>query len=99
PGWTSLMQDVLQQVAANRDTIILALIAAVAVLFLLLVMAISRLAKLNRKYARLTRNTSGGNLEEILTGYMDTVEQSGSRIEALEAGVDNLRTAQKSCLQ
>lgn len=93
------MQDVLSFIAANRDTIITVQVVVVALLVIFLIAALSRLAKLNRKYARLTRNTSGGNLEEILKEYMESVEESGSRIEALEGSVDRLTQNQRSCLQ
>ena len=93
------MDDIIRLIADHRDTVILAQSAIIAAMLVMLLVALSRLGKLNRKYARLTRNTSGGNLEEVLTGYMDTVESSGSRIEALEEGLKRLTEEQKSCLQ
>ena len=89
----------LQLVASYRDTIIAGQWIAIILLMVCMLVALSRLGKLNRQYARLTRNTSGGNLEEVLRGYMDSVEQSGSRIENLENAVSNLNERQKGCLQ
>ncbi len=91
--------SILQLVASHRDSIIAGQWIAIVLLMICMLFALSRLGKLNRQYARLTRNTSGGNLEEVLRGYMDSVEQSGSQIEALESAVESLNERQKGCLQ
>src|SRR5438552_2397005 len=92
-------EDFLQLVATHRDTVISIQLIVVALLLIVVIAALIRLTKLNRQYARLTRNTSGGNLEEILRGYMDSVEESGARIGSLEQSVGGLTQGQKGCLQ
>jgi hypothetical protein len=94
-----MIDSILQFVASHRDVIVAAQSATILLLMICMVAALSRLAKLNRQYARLTRNTSGGNLEDILRGYMNAVEESGTRIGALEESIDKLKLSQQSCLQ
>lgn len=70
--------------------------------FLLLIaflLMIARISRLNRLYARLTRGTSGGNLEEILHEFMGTVTDVSRRMAALETAAARLDERQQGCLQ
>ncbi len=81
---------------AEVDT---ALVLAVVVMVALMSALYVRVGRLHRLYLRLTRNTSGGNIEEILVGYMDTVRQVEQRLTRLEQRVDELAQVQRTCLQ
>src|SRR5262245_54000401 len=92
-------ESVLKAIGNIRDPIILALLVTTVVVVFALIAALTRIGKLNRQYARLTRNTSGGNLEEVLFGYMDTVNGVVGRIEALETRAAQLEAGHARCLQ
>lgn len=82
----------------NSDLILLAL-AAVALLFAFgLLLLFIRLRRLNRLYRRLTKGTSGGNLEEILHGYMGTVETVANTSLSVKERIDLLDASQRTCL-
>lgn len=82
----------------NSDLILLAL-AAVALLFAFgLLLLFIRLRRLNRLYRRLTKGTSGGNLEEILHGYMGTVETVANTSLSVKERIDLLDARQRTCL-
>lgn len=76
-------------------------ILAVTVLVLLITLAwaMSRLAKLTRMYARLTRGVSGGNLEEVLGNHLDTVTGMSGRVSHLEELTSRLSAVQSTCYQ
>src|SRR5262245_16296658 len=94
------MPDFLSKfISEYRDLIIVSLMAGILLLLALLLVLLSRLGKLNRKYARLTRNTSGGNLEEILHGHLDNVNGVLDRIDTLETQAVDIQAVQKRCLQ
>jgi hypothetical protein len=82
----------------NLDLIIL-ILAAVTLLFLIgLILLFVRLRRLNRLYRRLTQGTSGGNLEEILHGYMGTVENVASSSLSVNERMNLLDERQRRCL-
>src|SRR5262245_46349914 len=96
----TLMPEFLSKfISENRDLIIISLMAGILLLLFGFLVLLSRLGKLNRKYSRLTRNTSGGNLEEILHGHLDNVNGVLGRIEALETRAAGMETSQRRCLQ
>jgi hypothetical protein len=83
----------------NADIIILTLIVIVFIMLLAYALLLSRLAKLNRLYRRLTQGTSGGNIEEILREYMGTVENVSEASRALKERLDLVAKQQLLCLQ
>ena len=78
--------------------LVLLLVFAVVVLGILLVVTLRRLGKLNRLYTRLTHGASGGNLEEVILGYVDEVNTVSERALALEQKVDSHSRALQDCL-
>lgn len=60
---------------------------------------LARQSRLTRLYQRLTRGTSGGNLEEILVEHLETVHHVAERLEALERRVEALALQQQRCVQ
>lgn len=82
----------------NNDPIILGLAAATLLFALVLILLTARFARLNRLYRRLTKGTSGGNLEEILHGYMGTVQDVANASLSVKDRLDSLDTRQLTCL-
>lgn len=88
------LNHILQSHVADS---IAALTLALIALLLLLAWAMTRLAKLTRMYARLTRGVSGGNLEEVLGEHLDTVTGMSGRVAALESVTADLSAVQATC--
>jgi hypothetical protein len=82
----------------NNDLIILILAALALLLVIGLFVLAVRLGRLNRLYRRLTKGTSGGNLEEILHGYMGTVESVANTSLSVKERIDLLDDRQRKCL-
>jgi hypothetical protein len=83
----------------NNELILGVMLIVVAILCILTLWMSLRLSKLNRVYNRLTRGTSGGNLEEILQGYMDDVRSVSRRMDTLETELTRQGQVQLTCLQ
>jgi hypothetical protein len=83
----------------NLELLLLFLFALVILLILGLIITASRLSKLTRLYNRLTRGTSGGNIEENLLVYMDTVAKVDTLTQALDNRLEKLAAVQRTCLQ
>ena len=83
----------------NSDAVVGALLVLSLVLLAAFLAVLSKVARLTRLYNRLTRGTSGGNVEEILHAYMGKVDEVTARMEALERRVEALGDSQLHCLQ
>ncbi len=86
-------------VHTNLDAVLIALLAMNVLLLILLALTLNWLGRLSRLYRRLTKGTSGGNLEEVLNEHMATVADVSRRIEALEQMTAELAAVQQRCLQ
>lgn len=89
----------MASIHSNIEPILLGLVIANAVLLVFVALTLNWLARLNRLYRRLTKGTSGGNLEEVLNEHMRTVADVTRRIEALEKSAEELARVQQRCLQ
>lgn len=69
----------------TNTALLLAISLGISVLLIIYLLIVSqRLAKLSRVYSKLTKGVSGGNLEEILVGYADSVDSVKVRTTDLE---------------
>jgi hypothetical protein len=83
----------------NLELLLLVLFVLAILLAIGLLAALSQLSKLTRLYNRLTRGTSGGNIEENLLVYMDTVTKVDSQTQALGSRLEKIGAVQQKCLQ
>lgn len=83
----------------NLSQIEIVLCVMVGVLALAIVATIVRLARLNRLYQRLTKGTSGGNVEEMLLQHLARVDQLAEGVSRLDSLTANLAAVQKTCMQ
>lgn len=95
----SVSTSLLQLVRTHSDSMIVALLAVVAALLAANLAVWMRLARLNRVYARLTRGTSGGNLEEVLQGHVGTVKTVASELQSVQGRLAQVAERQLDCFQ
>ena len=94
------MSDALIRFFNQYQFEIMAAEAALGLLLLaFLLLAFSRLARLNRRYGRLVRSASGASLEETLHDYMNAVQQTEDKVAALDSQVAGLEGTMKACVQ
>jgi len=94
-----LISDLASSIARNPGPAVLATQAVLLATLLVLLWGLARQARLTRLYYRLTRGTSGGNLEEILVRHLETVQQLAKHVESLERRVEAMAEKQKHCVQ
>lgn len=97
-----MLENVLKTLREGGDTTAILLLVLTALVVLLLLGWIGLLVSVRRQrrmIAALARGMEGRNLEEVLIGHMDTVEQTVRRMEALEQAVGVLQAQMPGCLQ
>lgn len=96
------MLDSVRAFLQHGDTEIIVLLTLAALTLLLLIGWLAqmiRVRRLNRRLEALTRGMEGGNLEDVLTAYLEKVENSQRRMEVLEQAVAVLQAQLPGCLQ
>jgi hypothetical protein len=94
----TLPESLTQFLHENSDLIVVVLAAVTLLCVMGLLLLFARLARLNRLYRRLTKGTSGGNLEEVLHGYMGTVEEVAGASQSIREQIATLAERQRTCL-
>jgi Protein of unknown function (DUF4446) len=64
-----------------------------------LVLLSIRMSRLKRQYARLMSGADGLNLEEVVNGYIDRMDEALSTVSALETRVARMERTLSHCLQ
>jgi hypothetical protein len=73
--------------------------ALIIILFIMVIVTLSSLDKLKQRYRKLSRGIENKNMEEIINGYLDKVEEverEGKEIKGLFDGIDQRL---KGCVQ
>ena len=78
---------------------LLSLTFAVLLLLTFCMVLALRLTRISKQLKSLNRGIDGGNLIEVLTNHMDTVESTVKRMDALEEAVGVLQAQIPGCLQ
>jgi hypothetical protein len=93
----------MESVFAIIDTYLPFILAAMAIiiviLFIMVVVSLKSISRLENKYRKLSRGIENKNMEEIINGYLDKVEEvekEGNEIKALYNTMDQKL---KGCLQ
>jgi len=94
----TLPESVTTFLRQNNDVIILALASVTLLMLFGLILQSVRVGRMTRLYRRLAKGTGGGNLEEILHGFMGTVEEIAGASEAVKKRIDTLDGQQRTCL-
>ena len=83
----------------NNDLLLASSLTLALVLLVCVLVLLGRVARLNRLYTRLTRGTSGGNLEEILLEHLDIVRGFADRVAQTETETARLDRRLQGCYQ
>jgi hypothetical protein len=96
-----VFDSLLNTLKQGDTTAVVLLVLAVLVVFLLIgwIVQAVRLRRLNRQIKALTRGMEDRNLEEVLFGHLDVVDQTVKRMDALEQAVAVLQAQMPGCLQ
>lgn len=93
------MQNVMGMISSFQGYIIIGLLAFVFILFIMLIVTLKSLSKLENKYRKFMRGVDNKNLEELIIGYLDKIDESKQETEHMKQLYENLSLKLKSCVQ
>jgi len=73
--------------------------AVIVIMFIMIIVAFSSLGNLKQRYRKLSRGIENKNIEEIINGYLDKVEQVESESRELKGLYDGIDQRIKGCVQ
>ena len=93
----------MESVFAIIDTYLPFILAAMAIiiiiLFIMVLVSLSSISRLETKYRKLSRGIENKNMEEIINGYLDRVEEVAKEGNEIKALYDSMDQKLKGCLQ
>lgn len=93
------MQNIIAKVNSFQAYVILGIFVAVVVLFIILLITIRSLGKLENKYRRMMRGVDNKNLEELVLDYMNKIDKVKEETDYMKQVHQNLDNRIKSCVQ
>ena len=70
------MQDVLKIVEGFQLYILAALFVLIIILFIMIITAFKSLNRVEKKYRKLMRGVDNKNLEQLIMGYLDNIDDA-----------------------
>lgn len=93
------MNEVLELINQYGTLITLVLIVLVFILFITVIVCITSLNKVEKKYRRLMRGTNNKNLEELIIGYLDRIDEIKDTTNEVKNLCDYTTSLTNSCIQ
>lgn len=93
------MKNVIDIISSFQGYITIGLLAFSIILFIILMIALKSLSSLENRYRRLMRGVDNKNLEELIIGYLDKIDESKEETERMRELCENLNSRLKSCVQ
>ncbi|MEY8763276.1 MULTISPECIES: DUF4446 family protein [Clostridium] len=93
------MQNISNLLNNLQLYIVIGLVILVIILLIMNVIIFKSLNRLERKYKKLVRGSSGKNLEDLIVKYFDKVNDAQKESENVKKMYDNLNSKIKRCIQ
>ena len=93
------MKNIIGIINGFQVYIIIALAVLVIILFIMLMVALKSLNKLENKYRRFMRGVDSKNLEELIIGYLDKIDEAKAETEYMKKLYESLNLKLKECIQ
>lgn len=93
------MNDIITTLKDIQPYIILGLSVIVLILMIMLLIAFKSINKLETRYRKLTRGANNKNLEEIILGYLDSIDDIKALTENIKNDHKELEDKIKGCVQ
>lgn len=93
------MDNILNALSDIQPYIIVGLSVIVFILFIMLLIMFKSLNRLETRYRKLTRGSNNKNLEEIIVGYLDNIDEIKSLAENIRSENKELENKVKGCIQ
>lgn len=93
------MQNIIGIINGFQAYIIIALAVLVIILFIMLMVTLRSLNKLEGKYRKFMRGVDNKNLEGLVTGYLDKIDEVKLESEHMKELYNELNLKLKECVQ
>lgn len=93
------MKNVIDIINSFQGYVIIGLLAFSVILFIILMITLKSLSNLENKYRKLMRGVDNKNLEELIIGYLDKIDESREENERMKELCEDLNLKLKSCVQ
>jgi hypothetical protein len=93
------MENIFTAIDTYLPFILAAMAIIIVILFIMVVVSLSSISKLETKFRRLSRGIENKNIEEIVNGYLDKVEEVEMKGNEIKALYDSMDEKLKGCLQ
>lgn len=93
------MEAIFEVLKEFQPYILLGLSLAVVILFVLVLVLLKSINNLEKRYRRFMRGVNNKNLEELVVGYLDKIDEAKQGSDKLMELFNNLDKRVKSCIQ
>ncbi|MFC5450634.1 DUF4446 family protein [Paenibacillus aestuarii] len=81
---------------SNSDFVIVGCAALIIVLFVMVIVLMSKLSKLRKQYLKMINGSQADNMENLIIGIQEQLNQQKAESATISAKVENMREAMKS---
>lgn len=93
------MSDLLEVLNSLQPYIIIGLSVLIIILLIMVIVALKSINRLEARYRKLTRGMNNKNLEEIIVGYLNNIDEFKDEAEKIKEDQNSLEEKIKKCVQ
>ncbi|MGL4731349.1 MAG: DUF4446 family protein [Clostridium sp.] len=93
------MSQILNIINQYSTYITIALLGIILIFFIVLIVTLSSLNRLEKKYRKLMRGSNNKNLEELLTNYLDTIDEIKANNDEIKEICESTKNLTEQCIQ
>ncbi|MBP2034001.1 hypothetical protein J2Z42_002718 [Clostridium algifaecis] len=93
------MQDILKLMGEFQLYIIGAMFIIIIIMFIMIITSFKALNKVERRYKKFMRGVDNKNLEQLVTGYLDNIDEVKKETNIMKKEFNQLKLESKKCIQ
>lgn len=93
------MTELLNIISEFQGYIIFVLAAVNIIFFILIIILFSSLSKVEKRYRKFMRGVNNKNLEELVTSYLDKIDEVKATSDGVKALYEDIDNRVKGCVQ
>lgn len=93
------MEEIMSILNTFQSYILIGLAALVIILFIMILVLFKSISNLEKRYRKFMRGASNKNIEELIVGYLDKIDEVKSNSEKLAISYEELDKRIKGCIQ
>ena len=91
--------DILKEINNYQNYITIGLFASVIILFIICIFQYRWINKLDTKYRKFMRGVNGKNIEDLVLGYLDTIDAAKEEAKLTKEKCDMIHQELQGCIQ